>query len=113
MTTIYNQTCIIRDASLDQYLKIVNAPCDISSLLKLYFNLYYNLHIRCISIEEGCIWSKSFSAMHIYSTHLFNCDDAKISFIAVVHLYCLLVMIRARMLIMILQLIAERSLLLM
>ena len=45
--------------------------------------------------------------------HLFNYDDANISFIAVVHLSCLLVVIWARMLTRILYLIAERSLLLM
>ena len=112
MTAIYNQTSIIRDASLDQYLKIVNAPCDISSLLQLYFILYDNLHLRCISIKEGCRWSKYFSAKHIYSTHLFNCDEANISFIFVVHFSCLLVMICARLLTGKLLLKIERSLLL-
>ena len=90
----------------------MNAPCDISSLLQLYFSLYYNLHLQCISIEEGCRWSKSFSAMHIYSTHLFNCDDANISLIIVVHLSFLLVLIWARMLTRILHSISKKLLML-
>ena len=90
----------------------MNASCGISSLLKLYFSLYYNLHLWCVFIEEGYRWSKSIFAMHIYSIPLFNCDEANIYFISVVHFSCLLMMICVRMLTIILHLMPEISLLL-
>ena len=52
-----------------------------------------------ISVEEGCRWNMYSSTIHICSTHLFKYDDANISFVAVVHLYFLLLVICARLLI--------------
>ena len=107
VSTLSNHKCIIgsnlKDCECSMWhIKLASAILQsISDVVRQY-----------ISIEKDCRWNKSSSAIHICRQHLFSCYDANISFDVVVHLYCLLFVICARLLTRIIHLKTERSLLL-